>query len=247
MKVLIVHAHPEPKSFSSAMCATAADALRSGGHELVVSDLYAQHFNPLASAVDFSERRDANYLNYALEQRHANGAGSVAPDIRAEMDKVLACDLLILNFPLYWFSLPAILKGWIDRVFTSGVFYGGKRVYDRGGMRGRRALVAATLGGREHMFGRGAMHGELNGMLKPLLQGTLGYVGFDVLTPFYAYHVPYLDATERTEILVRWRETLAHLDSRQVLSMPSLEHFDDQFRPLTKAEPEFQPVGDIDG
>jgi NAD(P)H dehydrogenase (quinone) len=232
MNVLIVHAHPEPQSFSSAMYHSAADTLRAQGHAVTVSDLYAQGFNPVASAADFAERRNPDYLNYALEQRHAQESGTLAPDIRAEVDKVLACDLLILNFPIYWFSVPAMLKGWIDRVFVSGVFYGGKRIYDRGGLRGRRALVAASLGGREHMFGAGAIHGELNGMLRHLLQGSLGYVGFDVLQPFYAHHVPYLPEAERVAILRRWQAELGALDGRPTLPMPSLDDFDDTFRPL---------------
>lgn len=232
MNILIVHAHPEPQSFSAAMCRTAADTLRAQGHAVTVSDLYAQGFNPVAGAADFAQRRNPDYLNYALEQRHAQEGGTLAPDIRAEVDKVLACDLLILNFPIYWFSLPAMLKGWMDRVFVSGVFYGGKRIYDRGGMRGRRALVAASLGGREHMFGPQALHGDLNGMLRHVLQGSLGYVGFDVLEPFYAHHVPYLPEAERAAILDRWRATLGALESRPRLPMPSLDHYDDTFRPL---------------
>ncbi|WP_374336502.1 NAD(P)H-dependent oxidoreductase [Methyloversatilis sp.] len=232
MNVLIVHAHPEAQSFSSAMCRSAADTLCAQGHTVTVSDLYAQGFNPVAGAADFTGRSNPDYLNYALEQRHAQERGMLAPDIRAEVDKVLACDLLILNFPIYWFSVPAMLKGWIDRVFVSGVFYGGKRIYDRGGLRGRRALVAASLGGRAHMFGPGAIHGELNGMLRHLLQGSLGYVGFDVLQPFYAHHVPYLPEAERAAILRRWQAELGALDVRPTLPMPSLDDFDDTFRPL---------------
>ncbi|WP_018230543.1 NAD(P)H-dependent oxidoreductase [Methyloversatilis universalis] len=235
MKVLIVHAHPEPQSFSAAMCRTAVGTLAAQGHTVTVSDLYAQRFNPVASAADFAERRNPDYLNYALEQRHAQEGGTLAPDIRAEVDKVLACDLLILNFPIYWFSVPAMLKGWIDRVFVSGVFYGGKRIYDRGGLRGRRALVAASLGGREHMFGPQALHGELNGMLRHVLQGSLGYVGFDVLEPFYAHHVPYLPEAERAAMLEHWRAALGALDARPTLPMPSLDRFDDTFRPLAGA------------
>lgn len=246
MKVLIVHAHPEPRSFSSAMCSTALDELQDKGHEVVVSDLYAQHFNPVASANDFCERRDASYLNYALEQRHAQEIRAVAQDIRAEIDKVLSCDLLILNFPIYWFSVPAILKGWIDRVFMSGVFYGGKRIYARGGMRGKSALVAATLGGPEHMFGAGAIHGELSGMLRHILQGTLGYVGFDVHAPFYAHHVPYLDAAARNEILVRWRLALKDIETRPLISMPSLDDFDDRFMPRPRETAVLERIGDID-
>lgn len=62
-----------------------------------------------------------------------------------------------------------------------GLLYGGRRIYSAGGMRGKRAMVTVTLGGREHMFGPDAIHGELEDMFRPLLQGTFVYRGFEVL------------------------------------------------------------------
>ena len=85
-------------------------------------------------------------------------AGKLTDRIQQELDKLLWADLLIFNFPIYWFSTPAILKGWIDRVLVCGICYGGKRFYDQGGLSGKKALVTVTLGGREHMFGEEAIH-----------------------------------------------------------------------------------------
>ena len=162
-----------------------------------VSDLYAMNWNPVASAADFAERADPDYLVYALEQRESVKRQSLAADIQAELDKLLWADLLILNFPIYWFSVPAILKGWFDRVLVSGVCYGGKRFYDQGGLAGKKALVSLTLGGRQHMFGEGAIHGPLEDMRRPILRGTLAYVGMQVLEPFVARHVPYISEEAR--------------------------------------------------
>ena len=88
-------------------------------------------------------------------------------------------------------------EGLIHRVFLSGPIYGGKRFYDQGGLAGRKAWVTATLGGREHMFGPDAIHGEIKDMLRPLLQGALAYAGLEVLEPFFGYHIPYLDQSAR--------------------------------------------------
>jgi NAD(P)H dehydrogenase (quinone) len=235
MRVLIVHAHPEPQSFSSSMSRTAVRVLEEQGHEVAVSDLYAMGFNPVASAGDFGQRADPDYLVYALEQRQGHQSGTLAPDIAAEIEKVVACDLLILNFPIFWFSTPAILKGWIDRVFVSGQFYGGKRFYDQGGMRGRKAWVTATLGGREHMFGPNAIHGELTDMLRPLLRGTLAYTGFEVLEPFFGYHIPYLKPEARDAIMAAFAQEVAGLAQRPALRFPRLEDFDDRLYPLAAA------------
>lgn len=105
----------------------------------------------------------------------------MATDIQAEIDKVNRADLVILNFPLYWTSVPAILKGWIDRVFVSGLFYGGKRFYNHGGMAGKKAMLCLTLGGRTHMFGENSIHGPIEHYLSPIQRGSLAYTGFEVL------------------------------------------------------------------
>jgi NAD(P)H dehydrogenase (quinone) len=231
MNVFIVHAHPEPKSFTAAMRDTAVATLTAAGHSVEVSDLYAMRFQPVAQAADFGARANPDYLVYALEQRANHKAGTLAPDIAAELDKLMRCDLLILSFPIFWFSVPAMLKGWIDRVLVSGYTYGGMRFYDRGGLAGKKALVAATLGGRPHMFGPDAVHGELETMLRHLLRGTLYYVGMTVLKPFFAYHVPYLQPNERTALLDDYRSFLATLDQRAPLEFPRLDQFDDKLYP----------------
>ncbi|MBD2837656.1 NAD(P)H-dependent oxidoreductase [Pseudomonas sp. JM0905a] len=234
MKILIVHAHPEPQSFCSALRDLAVETLQGQGHEVRQSDLHALEWNPVASAADFSERQNPDYLVYALEQREGVKAGKIAPDIQRELEKLLWADLLILNFPLYWFSVPAILKGWIDRVLVSGICYGGKRFYDQGGLAGKKALVTLTLGGREHMFGEGAIHGPLEDMLRPLLRGTLAYVGLDVLPPFVAWHVPYISDDARQDFLRDYQARLQGLEQDVPLVFPRLDQFDDRLYPLAR-------------
>lgn len=231
MKVLIVHAHPEPKSFTAAMKDAAIEVLRDTGHDVQLSDLYAKGFDPVAKAADFPSRKDPDYLVYALEQRHAWDTGTLPDDIRTELEMVIWADLLILSFPMYWFSVPAILKGWIDRVLLSGPTYGGKRFYDRGGLAGRKGMLAFTLGARPHMFGPRAIHGELDVMLRPLLRGTLYYVGMEVLPPFAAYHVPYITDVARAQILDDYRARLRSLDTLEPMSFPRLDAFDDKLYP----------------
>lgn len=231
MNVLIVFAHNEPRSFNAAMKDLSVDTLEAAGHAVQVSDLYAMGFNPVASAADFSERANPDYLVYALEQRHAYGKGALAPDIAAEVDKVKWADLIIFNFPIYWYGMPAIMKGWVDRVFVSGFCYGGRRIYDKGGLKGKSAMLAVSLGGQAHMFGPEAIHGELEVMLQPILRGMLGYVGLTVLPPYVAWHVPYVSPETRAEILQGYRQHLLTLDERAPLRFPSVDDFDQDLRP----------------
>lgn len=232
MNVLIVHAHNEPQSFSAALKDLAAEEFRAQGHEVQVSDLYAMGWNPVASAADFGERARPDYLVYALEQRHGHGKGTLAADIQAELDKLVWADLVLFNFPLYWFSVPAILKGWIDRVLVSGLCYGGTRFYDKGGLAGKRAMLTLTLGGQPHMLREGGVHGDLLDMLRPLLRGTLAYVGMTVLPPFVAWHVPYISPEARGDFLRQYRTRLRSLEQQVPLAFPSLDDFDEKLRPL---------------
>ena len=231
MNVLIVFAHPEPQSFNAAMKDLAVAELQQQGHQVRVSDLYAMHWNPVASAADFNQRNNPDYLVYALEQRHACTSETLAPDIRDELEKLQWADLVIFNFPVYWFSVPAILKGWFDRVLVSGICYGGKRFYDRGGLAGKKAMLVITIGGQPHMLEDGGIHGQLNDMLRPILRGTLGYVGFDVLPPFVAWHVPYITPAARTQILADYRPRLRALDALLPLPQPSLADYRERLRP----------------
>jgi NAD(P)H dehydrogenase (quinone) len=233
MNIFIVHAHPEAQSFTTAMMKTAVAEFTQAGHSVEVSDLYAMNWNPVASANDFGSRKKEDYLVYALEQRYSYEAGSIVADIAAEIEKIKKADLIIFSFPLYWFSVPAILKGWIDRVLISGFCYGGLRFYDNGGLKGKKVALNFTLGGREHMFGPKAIHGELDVMLRPLLRGTLAYVGLEVLPFFAGYHIPYLKPEAREQIMQDYQKYLTELPALTPLVFPKMSEFDEKLYPLS--------------
>jgi len=232
MNVLIVHAHNEPQSFNATLKDLAVTELGMLGHTVLVSDLYAMKWNPVASPADFGDTANPDYLVYALEQRHNHGHRTLAPDVQAELDKLLWADLVIFNFPIYWFSMPAIMKGWIDRVFVSGAVYGGKRFYDRGGLSGKKAMLCITIGGQPHMLVEGGVHGPLEDMLRPILRGTLAYAGMSVLPPFVGYHVPYISHEARLAILEEYRQRLHGLEDVQPMKFVTLDQFDEKLNPI---------------
>jgi NAD(P)H dehydrogenase (quinone) len=220
---LIVVAHPEPRSFNAALADAAADTLRECGWRVQRSDLYAMCFDPVLGRGDFAAPQNPELLNVSLEQRHAVANGTLAADVAAELDKLLRADLLVLQFPLWWFGMPAVLKGWIDRVFVSGVTYSRRAMYERGKLRGKRAVVGVTTGAPAAAFGRGALHGDIADLLAPLHRGVLGFTGMAVLPPYVAHHVPYAGAAERAAMLDGWRRHLRGLDALTPLPMPRLE------------------------
>lgn len=230
---LLVHAHSESDSFVTAMRNRIAEMLAGQGHTILHSDLYEMNFNPVLSPTDFGDRANADHLVYALEQRHNFQQGVLAEDILEEIKKVQQADLIVLTFPLFWFGVPAIMKGWFDRVFISGEFYGGKTIYGRGGMAGKRATAAFSLGGRADMFGDKGIHGPLvDGMMRHLFQGTLGYVGMDVIEPFVAHNIPYQPLDVRQKCLGELGEYFADIDKAARIPIPDLGDFGPRFEQL---------------
>ncbi len=237
MKVFIVFAHHEPKSFGAALLARSVQTLQEEGHEVVVSDLHAMHFNPVATADDFTQRRFPDALQYDREQKHAYEHGAFAPDIQAEIDKLLWCDLLILQFPLWWFSVPAILKGWIDRVFVNGVVYGKGRRMDSGGLKGRKAMLAISTGCYENMVAPDGLLGALDVNLWHLNSGTLAYAGMEVLPPFMAWSIHYTDEAQRHTYLDAYAERMRTLTTTPPMFFHPLSDFGRDWRMRDDVEP----------
>jgi NAD(P)H dehydrogenase (quinone) len=190
MNVLWIYAHPDPKSLNAGLRDAGLRLLEEDGHDVVLSDLYAMSWKPTLDHDDLGGLPDpppqlSRATRAAYEQR------TLPADIRAEQAKLLAADTLVLQFPLWWYSTPAILKGWIDRVFTKGFAYGlrdpdhpGRTFrYGAGPLSGRRAQVIATIGSPAPAMGPRGINGQLDQVLFPLLHGTLFYVGMDVLPP----------------------------------------------------------------
>ncbi|MFB7616247.1 NAD(P)H-dependent oxidoreductase [Kitasatospora sp. NPDC056181] len=188
-KILIVSAHPDPRSLNTSLTAFAAEHLRAAGHEVQVSDLYAMKWKATVDADDFPEHPADERLAVMAASERATLAGRLAPEIAAEQEKVLWSDAVILQFPMWWFSVPAIMKGWIDRVFTSGFGYGPALPppYSEGALAGRRALVSATMGARPTAFSDRGIHGPLADVLHPLQHGLFWFAGMAPLEPFGVY------------------------------------------------------------
>lgn len=237
MNVLIVFAHPEPRSFGGALRDAAIDSLTGAGHNVVVSDLYAQGFHAVAGPGDVTDRIETARFELGAEQENAAQTGCFAPEIRREMDRLLAADLLILQFPMWWFSIPAILKGWIDRVFAFGVTYDFGRTWDRGVMRGKRAMLTFSTGAPPQTFAPDGRNGDLERVLWPLHAGVLGLCGFDVLPPFVAWAPAWVDADARAAMLRSYALRLRGIDNDEPLFFHKLADYGDDSRLRPEVEP----------
>lgn len=188
MNVLWILAHPEPRSLNGFLAAEGRRALRAEGHEVEVSDLYAMGWNPVVDAAGYAHD-PAERFQVASAAKRAHENRALSDDIRAEQEKIDRADALVVQFPLWWFGMPAILKGWFDRVWHQGYAYGlrgpdGEWIgYGDGFLAGKRALAVVTMGGPAWSYGERGIHGAVDELLFPLQHGTLFYAGAEVLPP----------------------------------------------------------------
>jgi NAD(P)H dehydrogenase (quinone) len=217
-KILIVHAHPETNSFCSSLKNTAIDYFKSMGAEVKISDLYQLNFNPIGDKHDFTQLVNPEFFKYQLEQVHAYQQGLFEPSLQTEMDKLEWCDTLIFSFPLWWFGMPAILKGWVDRVFAMGFVYGaGKGVYDNGVYPDKKAFLTFTTGGPEVAYSPTGKNGNLDTILYPIHHGMLYFIGMEVLPPFICYSPARMSEDERANELIRYKTYLSKVGDEEPL------------------------------
>ena len=124
MKALVVLAHPEQASLTAALSRVVIEELQTEGHEIQLSDLYAMGWKSHINRDDFPQLLLDQPLRVANASRAAYDAADLTEDVLKEHEKLLWADTVILQFPLWWFTMPAILKGWVDRVFSCGFAYG---------------------------------------------------------------------------------------------------------------------------
>lgn len=226
MRVLIVHAHHEPTSFNAALTHEAREALVGAGHEVIVSDLYRAGFDPVSDRRNFRTVKDPARLKQQDEEQYASQNDGFAPELQAEMDRLAWCDVLVFQFPLWWLGLPAILKGWVDRVLALGRAYGGGRYFGRGVFAGKRAMCSVTVGGCAPVYSKLGAYGPLEAILYPVHHGILAFVGFTVIEPFVVYGPSRMTADQRATALAQYRERVLSLQSAALLPALDIERYE---------------------
>jgi NAD(P)H dehydrogenase (quinone) len=130
MKHLIVYAHPNPESLNHAILDTTVNTLKKNGHEVVVRDLYRLDFEPVLKP----------------EDTEAMKAGKIPNDIKVEQEFISEADVITFIYPIWWTGLPAILKGYVDRVFAYGFAYASGEEGIIKLLKGKKGLIINTHG-----------------------------------------------------------------------------------------------------
>uniref|UniRef100_H3B1W2 Ribosyldihydronicotinamide dehydrogenase [quinone] n=1 Tax=Latimeria chalumnae TaxID=7897 RepID=H3B1W2_LATCH len=222
-KVLIVYAHQEPKSFNGSLKNLADEVLSKQGCSVTISDLYAMDFKPAATRSDIiGELYNPDHFNYRVECFEAYKKGRLAKDVLEEQKKVLDANLVIFQFPVYWFSMPAIMKGWIDRVFIQGFSYGIPGFYDEGFLKDKKALLSLTTGGDEGMYLPTGANGDIKYLLWSMQHGMMHFCGFQVLAPNVCYGMDNVTEEKRKEMLDAWAHRLQKIwEEKPINCQPS--------------------------
>ena len=166
MKNLIIYAHPNLGSLNHFFKQTILETLQESGEEIEVRDLYEINFNPVLSLNDMNGQR----------------MGKVASEIHTEQDFITWADRIIFVYPIWWTGMPAIMKGYIDRVFSYGFAYRYDNGVQKGLLTGKKTVIVNSHGKSNAEY-------EASGMDKALAltsdTGIFTYCGLDIQAHYY--------------------------------------------------------------
>lgn len=247
MHAHIVLAHPEKTSFNAHLSGVSQQVLSTTGWQSTLTDLYAIDFDPREGPQHYSSRKDKETFHAQTEQRHNSDNETLSPEVNLEIENLLKFDLLIVHFPLWWFGMPAILKGWMDRVFVYGRMYQSVMRYDKGICAGKKMIACVTAGASENSCSHNGREGDTQLHLWPILF-PFRYLGFEVLQPEVFHGVGGVGFIENNEgdlntlevYSSQWTASLETLSSRAVVQYNHDNDFDESKR-LIKNAPVFSP------
>jgi NAD(P)H dehydrogenase (quinone) len=158
VRVLVIFSHPKRDSFTGRLLESFVQGLEEAGHDVEVADLYAEGFQPLLVPDDYAQWHDR----------------PMPDDVLREQARVDRSDAIALVFPIWWWSMPAMLKGWFDRVFSAGWAYAEE--YDPEGslLRSRKFVLLCPAGSSERQYRKYRYDETFRNLVEV---GTLSYCG----------------------------------------------------------------------
>lgn len=191
MKHLIIYAHPNEGSLNHSLLETVIQNTESPKHEVEVRDLYKINFDPVLSLTDMQGQR----------------SGKVSHDVQQEQDYISWAEHITFIYPIWWTGLPAIVKGYIDRVFSYGFAYRYDQGIQKGLLTGKKAIIINT-------HGKSYAEYEQTGMDKALFltsdKGIFLYSGLEVIRHFF------FDKADKasSEDIEEWKEQIRNIYSQ---------------------------------
>ncbi|MCD7971484.1 MAG: NAD(P)H-dependent oxidoreductase [Candidatus Azobacteroides sp.] len=182
MKYLIVYANPNPGSLCQSIANTLKETLTEQNKEVILRNLYDENFNAVLDLADLNSFTRRDYFI----------------DIKEEHAYILDASTLIFVYPIWWMGPPAIMKGYFDRVFSSGFAYTVDNNRLEKGLKGKRVAVINTMGMSNEYY---ESQGITEAMKKLLTLGLFEYTGLEVIDHKFYGGIYNSDETERMKIL----------------------------------------------
>ncbi|HNV23394.1 MAG TPA: NAD(P)H-dependent oxidoreductase [Candidatus Omnitrophota bacterium] len=182
MKYLIIYAHPNPKSFNNAIKDAVISKLTKEDKSFEIRDLYALGFDPILKGSDFIGFKE----------------GKIPLDIVEEQNYIKSADRIILIHPIWWFGMPAILKGYIDRVFSYGFAYRAGEKGIEGLLTGKKVFILNTTGETQDQY---VQYGFKDAISKTFQNGIFNFCGMEIISHQFFFAVPTITDADRKNIL----------------------------------------------
>ena len=206
LKIFVIFAHPEKKSFCSALKNICINSLKKYC-DVIESNLYEMNLIEPLGKQDFKELTNKDFFKPQIEQLESNKMDfkNYIDPIKNEHEKVNWADILIFIFPLYWFSFPGIMKNWIDRVFSYGFAYG------QTNFKGKRVMCVYTTGAAQKFI---SPH-EKN-IFKVMFDLIFGFCSLEIIKPFIVYNPAGMKHQDRKNILKEFENVMKNLVDREL-------------------------------
>lgn len=210
-RALIVLAHPEQRSLNGFLKDRAVSILRDKSYDVQVSDLYAEQFK---SHVD-----KADYPFYGPEPFNVMKAGAIGAqtnqlpaDVAREKQRLTEADLIVLQFPIWWFTAPSIMHAYFEKLLIPGWAFGTPTP----ALQDKHVLISVTTGGKEEDY-QPEKRGTIAQILYPMIFGSLKYCRMNVYEPLALYNTIAAPEEERLKSIAKWEEELKNLDKRTLI------------------------------
>lgn len=213
MRVFILHYYDDENSFNHRLFQREKEFFENKGCIVDTTVLNHENFNPVSDRSNFIKCANDEYFSQKKEERIASRERTFHPDIERELVKLESCDFLLWQFPLRHFSMPAVLKGYVDKHFALGRIYGGLNIYENGFFRGKSTLLSIVSDEDEENFGQGRKHGDIYEILYPIHRGIAQYVGFNVLIDKIFYAPDELLPVQQEELISNFLKRLDSISS----------------------------------
>ncbi|MBL42331.1 MAG: hypothetical protein CMM49_06725 [Rhodospirillaceae bacterium] len=227
MNFYIILAHPESKSFNSSIANELRVFLENKGHKVKFNDLYKNNFNPLLSRENFSNQSDTDLVQFPKAQLDSIINNTTSSDIEYEHKNIQWSDIIILQFPLWLYGMPAILKGWCDRVLSEGFAHQPSKNlwFDKSLLNKKKILLSITTNGKRETYSSKGRHGSINIILWPIIN-AFAFSGINIIKPFISFDVIRCGQIQRKSMIEKLKKYTENINNAELVKIHKLNDYE---------------------